>query len=61
MADGDKKKGPWQGGEAKDFKDFQKAIRHVLDQQDPHTKWVVEIEVKRNPVHDYRIILSPAP
>ena len=56
-----KKEGPWQGREARDFKDFQKAIRDVVEQQDPHTKWVVEIEVKKNPVHDYRIILNPRP
>ena len=61
MARSGKKRGPWQGGQARDFKAFQKAIRDLLDEQDPHTSWVVEIEVKKNPVHDYRIVLSPVP
>jgi hypothetical protein len=56
-----KKKGRWQGQEARDFDDFKDAIREVLNQQAPGSTWVVEIEVKKvgNPLHDYRIVLSP--
>jgi hypothetical protein len=57
-----KKKGRWQGHEARDFDDFKDAIREVLNQQAPGSTWVVEIEVKKvgNPLHDYRIVLSPS-
>lgn len=56
-----KVKGEWQGGDARDFREFQKAIRDVLKEQPRDSTWVVEIEVKKvgNPIHDYRIVLSP--
>ena len=60
MANG-KKKGRWQGQEARTFNDFKDAIREVLNEQAPGSIWVVEMEVKKvgNPLHDYRIVLSP--
>ena len=62
MADSGKKKGEWQGGPAENFDAYQAAIRKVLNAQPPGSQWVVDVEVKRvgNPVHDYRIVLSPS-
>ncbi len=56
-----KKYGRWQGKNADDFKDYQKAVREILHQQPEGSTWVVEMEVKRigNPIHDYRIVLTP--
>jgi hypothetical protein len=61
MADG-KKKGRWHGKEAQNFNDFKDAIREVLNEQPSGSTWVVEMEVKKvgNPIHDYRIVLSPS-
>jgi hypothetical protein len=57
----DKKIGNWKGKDLTSFKEFRDAIEEMLDAQPPHTAWVVELEVKKNPIHDYRIILSPGP
>lgn len=56
-----KKKGRWQGKEAGNFNEFKQAIREVLNQQEPDSIWIVELEVKKvgNPIHDYRIVLTP--
>ena len=55
-----KKKGPWHGRDPEHFADYLNAIHHVLDDQDPGSVWIVEMEMKRNPVHDYRIVLTPS-
>lgn len=54
------KKGPWNG-EARDFQDFQDAIRDVLKDEAPNSLWNVQIQVKKsgNPIHQYRIVISP--
>lgn len=56
-----KKVGRWQGGGASSFQAYQRAIRELLDEQEPGTTWLVEVEVKKvgNPIHDYRIVLNP--
>lgn len=55
-----KKKGRWKG-ELGNFNDFKEAVQEVLNQQEPDSVWIVELEVKRigNPIHDYRIVLTP--
>jgi hypothetical protein len=61
MATAGKKKGPWKNNDASTFKEYQDAIKELLNQQPPGSTWMVEVEVKRvgNPIHDYRIVLSP--
>jgi hypothetical protein len=56
-----KKKGSWHGGDPRDFAEYLRAIHDVLDDQDPGSVWIVDMEMKGgNPVHDYRIVLSPS-
>ncbi len=47
--------------EAENFQKFKEAIRDELKDKDPGTEWAVRIEVKKvgNPIHEYRIVLSP--
>jgi hypothetical protein len=47
--------------EAKDFDEFKSAIRAELNKKPNDSEWIVNIEVKKrgNPVHDYRIFLTP--
>lgn len=56
-----KKYGEWQGKDADDFKDYQKAVKKILHEQPAGSTWIVGMEVKRigNPIHDYRIVLTP--
>ena len=61
MTEAGKKKGRWQGHAARDFQDFQNAVKEILNEQEQGSTWIVETEVRKvgNPVHDYRIVLSP--
>jgi hypothetical protein len=47
--------------EAKDFAEFQGAIKAELRAKPANSEWEVSIVVKKsgNPVHDYRIVLRP--
>ena len=48
--------------EAQNFAQFKEAIREQLNTKPAGTEWTVQIEVKKqgNPIHEYRIVLSPA-
>ena len=55
-----KKKGPWRD-EARDFEQFQDAIRAVLQGEEMDSIWNLEIQVRKagNPIHQYRVVLAP--
>jgi hypothetical protein len=58
--EGELKKGPWKD-EARDFDEFKDAIREAMRDEPMNSVWRVDMEVRKsgNPIHQYRIILTP--